>query len=482
MAAWSFRADFLAEPDTLLTLEDNSNAIISQGKRLVLRSLGDDGKQKAHLLPIPPQGSPDRKQFTLLTDHGISSLQSSNAIDVLFCSVFPLQSGKTGISLSKVFDLSGDTSGSTRLACRNAAADVVLLPASTEESKYPFDGRPPMSYLQYDLDSLSDSQFVAVIDHSQGPTSGWLIAEFSTQTDATLEATSDLREVVRNGLDMSLRADRPLISTIHIPSVFSSLLAYKLEFRKRKYRPDTIPELFAPLLRQYIAEPYESKYFVNVEKADISMHGVAPYLPPPLNGKGLAQGLRLQFWSDPTSNVTAEVSLRVDLLGSMGKLWMRYRTVLAAFPLLVVALVLRKQFQLYDATGVFMSFSESMDQCLRRSIPALVVALTFMAMSNSRASQTMLSSGILRWANGASSHDTIDFAVNDLVLGSQDPFFWFLVPLFGLISVGICIALNYAVLIFTHISSLIYMACLKWSSKDGRYATSSLAPVRALLT
>jgi glycosylphosphatidylinositol deacylase len=36
---------------------------------------------------------------------------------------------------------------------------------------------------------------------------------------------------------------------------------------------------------------------------------------------------------------------------------MRYRTVFAAFPLVVVALVLRKQFKVYDATGMFIYLS-----------------------------------------------------------------------------------------------------------------------------
>ena len=56
------------EPTTLLTLEGNSNSIIPQGERLVLRKFGQNHKPRAHLLPIPPQGSPGGRKFTLLTD------------------------------------------------------------------------------------------------------------------------------------------------------------------------------------------------------------------------------------------------------------------------------------------------------------------------------------------------------------------------------------------------------------------------------
>lgn len=43
--------------------------------------------------------------------------------------------------------------------------------------------------------------------------------------------------------------------------------------------------------------------------------------------------------------------MKVDIPGSLGKLVMRYRVVFAAFPLVIVALVLRKQFMVYDDTG-----------------------------------------------------------------------------------------------------------------------------------
>lgn len=107
-----------------------------------------------------------------------------------------------------------------------------------------------------------------------------------------------------------------------------------------------------------------------------------------------------------------------------------------------------------------MSFSESMDQCLRRSVPVLLVALTFLTMSFSKASKASRSPGIFRWGTNA-AESAMDFTINDLLLGSQDPFFWFLVPLFGLISIGICIAANYAFLSVTHIFAVIYSYVLR---------------------
>lgn len=102
-----------------------------------------------------------------------------------------------------------------------------------------------------------------------------------------------------------------------------------------------------------------------------------------------------------------------------------------------------------------MSFSESMDVCLRTSLPFIFIALTFFAVSLSKASQGSLTRGWLSFLTGT-SQKSVDFNVNDLMLGTQDPFLWFLVPLFGVISVGICIAGNYVITILMHVFAFVY--------------------------
>jgi glycosylphosphatidylinositol deacylase len=348
------RSPSSGEAKTLLTLEDDSNNFVPAGERLVLRQLGQSSGVKAHLLPIPLDSG---KRFTLLTNQDLGKLGQPDLVDVLFCSVFPLHAGQSSVIFSYDMDLSGNTSGATRLACKNALDDVVSLPASTADSKHPYDQAPPFSYLQFDLEQLTEYQFVAVVDKAMDPHPGWLIAEVSSTADSTFEMSKDLTTMIRSGLEINTSLDRPLTMEIRVPSLQSSLLAYKLSI-------NTIPcddeiSLFAPLVRQFIAEPYESKFFVNAKNAEISMHGVAPYMPPPLKARTEAEGFALQIWSDPTCNSTMAITLKVDIPGSMGKLWMRYRTVFAAFPLLIVALVLRKQFKVYDDTGMLVDFVSS---------------------------------------------------------------------------------------------------------------------------
>ncbi|KAF2435964.1 PGAP1-domain-containing protein [Tothia fuscella] len=468
------------EPKTLLTLEDNSNAIISQGERLVLRSLGRSGKKKAHLLPMPPQGTQEGKKFTLLTDQYLDAPGENGTIEVLFCSVFPLQVGHSATLFSMNMDLSGDSTGSTRLACKNVASDTIRLPASTMYSRYPFDNARPFSYLQYDLEDLLEHQFVAVADKSPEPVPGWVIAEFSSGSESVIRDPVSMNGLLRSNARYKLPAKRPMLTDIKLPALSSGLLTYNLNI-ERPGCTDNL-ELFNPMVRQYISEVYESKFYVNVVDSEISLHGVAPYMPPTLKGKKKDNGLALQIWADPTCDSAIEITLGLDVLGSFGKLWMRYRTLFAALPLLVVALVLRKQFQVHDETSIFMSFTEALNQCLRGSIPILVTSLSWTAVylaSTARSSEQAM----LKWTGHQLRNATeplVDYAINDLLLGSTDPMFWFLMPIFCAISVGLCIAINYTALGITHIFTVVYSKLKSTPPKteDGRTTTFAVTSTR----
>lgn len=339
----------LQEASTLLTLDDQSNAIMSEGQRLIIRELGQNKTPKAHIMPIPAQIAGPNQTFTLLSDQRLVEHGAGGRLEVFFCSAYPLQPGQSAAIFSMNMDLSGDASGSTRLACKNAASDLILLPASTRTSTFPFDKAEPFSYLQYQVADLADYHYVAIIDVSNEPNPGWVIAEFSDNHGAVVETDIGLQQLLAFGLSVKLPAVRPLVTEVRLPALCSSLLAFRLTLGGQACGGEA--ELFTPLLRQYLSEPHESKFFVNVKAANISLHGIAPFMPPALRAQSTSTGVSLQFWSDPTCNSSIDVNLKIDMLGSLGKLVVRYRVVFAAFPLLVVALVLRKQFKVYDESG-----------------------------------------------------------------------------------------------------------------------------------
>ena len=449
------KATPLMDATTLLTLNGDSNTIVPAGERLTLTNLGTEMKPSAHLVPIPPQESAESKRFTLLTDSSLADAGDGGQLEVLLCSVLPLHPTSSNSRFSVDLDLSEDSKSTTKLACKSAAPDVTLLPASTLSTQYPFYREReqeirPFSYLEYQFEHLSDHQFVAVVDKATSPTQSFVIAEFSENSEFRRTSDITLGQLLAFGTSLRLPADRPLSVEVNIPVLRSSLLAFTLELNRQPCNGRE--ENFQPMVRQYLDGPYESRYYVNVTRTGVALHGVAPFVPPPLT-PGSEKGLTFQLWSDPTCDATIDVIVEVDVLGSFGKLYMRYRTVFAAFPLLIVTLVLRKQFRVYDRTGVFISFSESLDLSLRKSIPLLLLSLTLLSMSLGGASVS--THGIV-WRSKTGDVSTTDFHRNDLLIGTDDPFFWFLIPLIGIICVGVCAVLHYIMLGLTWTLGIMY--------------------------
>ena len=87
---------------------------------------------------------------------------------------------------------------------------------------------------------------------------------------------------------------------------------------------------------------------------------------------------------------------------------MRYRIVFAAFPILIVALVLREQFTTYDETGVFISFAQGLNKSVTKSLPLAVAALTFLSITLSQTKHQSI------------QHQLVDGATNNYDLGIDD--------------------------------------------------------------
>lgn len=428
--------------DVLLTLGAEPRSSITKKRSITLRRLGMQDHASVKLLAVPTVANGTNSHLQLLSDQTMHPDGSFDRLDVLFCSAFPIAGHAATAPLPLQIDFSNGDASATRLACKRAVGDQVLLPASNRRSKNAFDRSPPFTFLQYDLEDLQDFQFVAIVDKSTEINHGWIHAEFSDDTESSIQVDVGLAKLLLRGISLELPSTRSMMTNIKIPALVSSLLAYHLEVRQHGCRKDT--ELFTPLVRQYIDAPRESKYFVNFKEGDINLHGTAPFMPPPLPGELLNSGIAFQIWSDPTCSSSLEFRLRADLAGSWGKLVIRYRTIFAAFPLLVVAMVLRKQFRLYDSTGIFISFTDSLDQSLRLPLPVLLSSMTFFATAFT-STRPASSDIVSRQPNG-----TVSYTQNDLLLGSEDAFFWFLVPLSGLVSVGACAVLNYLVLGLLH--------------------------------
>ncbi|BFZ59415.1 GPI inositol deacylase [Saitoella coloradoensis] len=307
---------------------------------------------------------------------------------------------------------------------------------------------------------LGDRQFVAVIDQTLEPSSGFLVAEFFDKTESEILSEAGFPYFLHKDLEFTLPPKRPIVVNIRIPAIDNSLLAYTMIVEPQVCDADK--QIFAPLVRQYITNPHESKFFVNVHQADINLHGDAPFMVPVI-GPGIQKGLTLQFWTDPSCSTPLSVIIKLDIRGSFGKLVMRFRTVFAAFPLIIICLTLRRQFAEYDGGQAFMSFAEGLSLVVRDTLPYALVAVSIsslvLALTHSHEAMD-LSSFFYHLATSSIAHEGGGGHIwrNDILLGLHNPHLWFLAPLFVLISVGTCVLLYVATMLivnFLHLMSFI---------------------------
>jgi GPI inositol-deacylase len=187
-------------PVKILTVGDTTHRNLGLGERLRIPSLGEGltSKSRVHLLPVPPEKShPWLSSFSLITDQ---NLTESRGIEVLFCTVLPLEGKQNqawqiqypetlenleASAFAKTGQVKIDTS--TRLGCKDASADTITLPASTAKTAYPFSGET-FSYLQYDLQSVGEHQFVAVVEHPKETPGGFVVAEFFHTNNARIQS------------------------------------------------------------------------------------------------------------------------------------------------------------------------------------------------------------------------------------------------------------------------------------------------------
>lgn len=106
-----------------------------------------------------------------------------------------------------------------------------------------------------------------------------------------------------------------------------------------------------------------------------------------------------------------------------------------------------------------MSFNEGLELVISQSFPVILAAFSilaiYFAVTNSLDSAGRLHSPLSRGDDKSITTQT-DYAKNDLLIGLQDVFFWFLAPLFALVSVGTCVVINYGTLIVLHVLTGLY--------------------------
>lgn len=172
-----------------------------------------------------------------------------------------------------------------------------------------------------------------------GKTEKYLLLEVTTGSEDWISV--DEIHTKEATIGDSIITDNTVTSDYYFPSITSGLLSYKVYVSRG-----------IELIRQYVehdgSRVYDSKYLTpSTGFADISFSGQAPFVPHQSSSP-----LHLQVFG------TGKLIVKVDWAGSLGNLFMRYRTLMFSLPSAVVYAVLLVQFRQYAKTGEFVSFRQ----------------------------------------------------------------------------------------------------------------------------
>ncbi|ODV88752.1 hypothetical protein CANCADRAFT_11696, partial [Tortispora caseinolytica NRRL Y-17796] len=426
-------------PNILLKVSDVKDSIHPYSNPLQLHLFGKERTPKLHLLSIPPEVFHHGREvfFNLLTDRKIVSTQSlANALNerkggglhVSFCK-YHASVAKAELSKDYVFDFHDSSEVATSLWCTSAEDDLILLPCSVHsEEQPPLERANAFSYLQYNVSQFRDYDFIAIIDGYQEVEKGFLMADL----------TDSLVSITRNNGWFSLATrkeiielpdqGRSIVSFINFPKIRSSILSFKLKLIKTATGKSE--SAFAPLLRQYIADPYESLFYPNFEEVTVSFHGSSPFIPF-WNSASHPNHLGLQLWIDPSSNAKYSVSIELDILSSLSNLVMLYRTILSVFPFAVLSTVMLLQLDIYHSRGVFISLGDAFNIAFSRVLPFALLFFSFMTPSTT-GDDTLP-------RNMAYNLLISPIPINEMFLGLSDKSFWWLGP----VLIVVCCGLTY---------------------------------------
>ncbi|KAK6463215.1 PGAP1-like protein-domain-containing protein [Scheffersomyces coipomensis] len=229
-----------------------------------------------------------------------------------------------------------------------------LMYSSFGGDKSPFHG------IKIDTNILSKSDVVVLVSSiNPDKNDDFLIAELSDLNSSKFELGKSLFTLMRRGgADISLPSTRPLLSTIKVPSAWSSLLEYKLFINNKNKSGE-----FSTFIRQWIESPYESKWHINIDgrKNDyilINLHGVAPYVPFEIKDD---HGINLEMWSVPTVNndddhPPLDLELKIDFIRSLRLLILRYRLTIVSICVSITLSVFLVQLKVFFETNKFPTF------------------------------------------------------------------------------------------------------------------------------
>lgn len=316
-------------------------------------------------------------------------------------------------------------------AVPRSSADVSSLSDSSFDGDYSpfFAARIPAHVLS----AYNRVLFISTLPEK----SSFFVAQESPVNTLTVERS--LLSIMFKGAHVLLPTSRSLAYNIHFPSIWSSILAFRLQYKGF----DTESHYFEPFVRQWKSEPFETKWHIKLATQNsvlITTHGVAPYVP--FQKEPASQALNLEFWFEQAPSQSPKIILYVDWTESLRLLVMRYRLAAVCYCLMVAILVTLMQSLQFNASGTFPDYMFGLTKITE---PTFVAALFFILLALTpvlriRTVQTVLNfldPVVIQDINEINLSLHSDFHLNSFFLGLHETSLALLGCIFFIIAVGL---------------------------------------------
>lgn len=266
---------------------------------------------------------------------------------------------------------------SMNLSCTTAADSILTVPRSSKDTQFAAsssfgEGKSPFKAVSIGKNILQKYDYLIIgkptygefsEQEDMGENQGFLLALLCNTSNVQVTNTTP-SQILLFGEKLHLNG-KDIEQVISFDNLWDSLLSYKLETKIDTGNGSVVADeaLFQPFIRQWVHEPFETKWHLNIlnNSLDINMHNVAPFIP--LN-ESEPRSLQLSFFVPPGMSLEAKMTINWSLTLKM--LFIRYRLALASFPVAFIALIFAYQFYWYNKTSEFPSFDSTLGYILKK--------------------------------------------------------------------------------------------------------------------
>jgi GPI inositol-deacylase len=143
-----------------------------------------------------------------------------------------------------------------------------------------------------------------------------------------------------------------------------------------------------------------------------------------------------------------QLKISINWTASLGNFFLRYRTILATWPLAVTCLVVLLQFREYNNSGMFITFSHAILMLFRSYLLYILVGLSVFQLLFASFSGLLTGMvSLIRFPSVQNNADALaayssEWTQNTIFLGLSDSSLWFVGPLFFVICLGLVILVH----------------------------------------